>query len=394
MTTKIIALPMYHDLYDMQAWIYSPSGTLINSSGDDLSLIGGSAGTYSFDLDEDISSYDFVEVRVHISGTPTSSNILWYGSLVDTDTVCRDNYPPTDLNYIEVSVSGILEDTNEMQADLQDGGRLDLIFDGLLTSSSFGFFSDTIQGILNPLLLQRGTIGDSGNSTTALYLDNLDYPDNSINNLMIVFIDDGAGTPYHQNWVSAWDNSSKIASLRYTLPVTPTNSVDRFALYAFRDMPDVNITTWKGSVPSDLSPSGNLPSNILEIENSTYNSFILGAWTSNNRLDVSVSTRAATSDIVDAHVALSGQLSDGVYVTSMSSGAFSDIFETYQLGESYAATGVEATPAQVLYLMQQAFTEFEISGSSINVKSLDKSGNAATFEMNNSTAPTSRNRIT
>jgi hypothetical protein len=81
-------------------------------------------------------------------------------------------------------------------------------------------------------------------------------------------------------------------------------------------------------------------------------------------------------------------------VTSVSSGAVADIFETYTISEDYAASGAEGTPAQILYFIQQVFSEFSITSTTITVKKLDGSTTAATFEMNSDTSPTSRSRAT
>lgn len=79
-------------------------------------------------------------------------------------------------------------------------------------------------------------------------------------------------------------------------------------------------------------------------------------------------------------------------VTSISSGAVADIWETYDLTESYAAQGAEGTPAQLLYFIQQAFTEFAISSTTITIKKLDGSTTAATFTLDDASTPTSRTR--
>ncbi len=68
-----------------------------------------------------------------------------------------------------------------------------------------------------------------------------------------------------------------------------------------------------------------------------------------------------------------------------------DVFTT-QLTESYAADGVAPTLTQAVFLMQQAFTEFVISGTSILVKKLDGTTTAATYTMNSATLPTQRLR--
>lgn len=65
---------------------------------------------------------------------------------------------------------------------------------------------------------------------------------------------------------------------------------------------------------------------------------------------------------------------------------------TTQLTESYAADGTAPTPEQSLFLIQQALTEFAISGTTITVKKLDGSTTAATYSLDDNTTPTSRTR--
>ena len=88
----------------------------------------------------------------------------------------------------------------------------------------------------------------------------------------------------------------------------------------------------------------------------------------------------------DPHIAT------GVPVTSLSSTAIQSIWTT-TLTESYAPSGAEGTAAQLLYLIQQGFTEFAISGSTISVKKLNGS-EAATYLMDSATAPRLRDRAT
>jgi hypothetical protein len=85
---------------------------------------------------------------------------------------------------------------------------------------------------------------------------------------------------------------------------------------------------------------------------------------------------------------------DSVNVSSLTAAAVEDIFSTYTITESYAADGVEGTPAQMLYLMQQAFTEFNINGAIMTIKKLDGSSTAAVFTMNSVLQPTARTRTT
>ncbi len=65
---------------------------------------------------------------------------------------------------------------------------------------------------------------------------------------------------------------------------------------------------------------------------------------------------------------------------------------TTQMTESYSADGVAPTLAQALFLMQQAFTEFVITGTGISVKKLDGVTEAAAYTMDSATTPTQRLR--
>ena len=82
-----------------------------------------------------------------------------------------------------------------------------------------------------------------------------------------------------------------------------------------------------------------------------------------------------------------------VSVHSVVESGFIDIFETYQITESYPAVGVEPTPAQAIYTIQQVFGEFTINGTTISVKKLDGT-EAATYELDSATRPLSRERVT
>ena len=83
-----------------------------------------------------------------------------------------------------------------------------------------------------------------------------------------------------------------------------------------------------------------------------------------------------------------------VSIHSVTYSGFDDIFQTYQMTESYAATGVAPTPAQAAFLSQQAFTNFNIVGTTISVVGIDGVTVQATYGMDSATIPTRRIRLT
>ena len=98
-----------------------------------------------------------------------------------------------------------------------------------------------------------------------------------------------------------------------------------------------------------------------------------------------------------ANVTTAGTVTNGVTVSTISDGAIgadavADIWSTTALAESYASDGSTGTPAQLLYMIQQATTEFAISGTSLTVKKVDGSTTAGVWTLDDASAPTSRTR--
>ena len=130
--------------------------------------------------------------------------------------------------------------------------------------------------------------------------------------------------------------------------------------------------------------------------------------TSNDKTGYSISGTLQTLDALNdfdpasdtvANVTTAGSVTSGVTVSTVSDGAIgadavADIFSTTAVAESYATDGSAGTPAQLLYQVQQALTEFAISSTTLTVRKLDGSTTAATYTLDSSTAPTSRTRAT
>ena len=130
--------------------------------------------------------------------------------------------------------------------------------------------------------------------------------------------------------------------------------------------------------------------------------------TNNDKTGYSISGTLQTLDSLNdfdpasdtvANVTTTGSVTSGVTVSAVSDGAIgadavADIFSTTAIAENYATDGSAGTPAQLLYQVQQALTEFAISSTTLTVKQLDGSTTAATYTLDSSTAPTTRTRAT
>lgn len=70
----------------------------------------------------------------------------------------------TVAGYLDTEIAAILADTNELQTDWTNGGRLDLILDARASQASV----DTIDGIVDSILVDTAEIGAAGAGLTVL----------------------------------------------------------------------------------------------------------------------------------------------------------------------------------------------------------------------------------
>lgn len=94
-------------------------------------------------------------------------------------------------------------------------------------------------------VLASGTIGDTGNSTTALHLVGQPFGDNEIRDHLLIARDVSAGE-YHSRWVDSWTLSSALATIAATdpLPFTPEDSVDTYVVLAIRRRNQINAQSF------------------------------------------------------------------------------------------------------------------------------------------------------
>ena len=107
---------------------------------------------------------------------------------------------------------------------------------------------------------------------------------------------------------------------------------------------------------------------------------------------VCTEARLAELDAANLPADIDEILVDTAEIGSAGAGLTS-IFTT-AMTESYAADGVAPTPAQSLFLIQQALTEVAIVSTTETIKKLDGETAAATLTLNSASAPTSKTRAT
>ncbi len=88
--------------------------------------------------------------------------------------------------------------------------------------------TNDIQNTLIGFVLEKGTLGATGNDSTHLHLPNFSYGDDEINGYFITVYDVTEGE-FHVREITDWANSGNLATVD-TLPFTPQASVDLYWL--------------------------------------------------------------------------------------------------------------------------------------------------------------------
>ncbi len=131
-----------------------------------------------------------------------------------------------------------------------------------------------------------------------------------------------------------------------------------------------------------------------------------GDWTNGGRLDLIVDAILVDTAVIgsagagltavpwnsawDAEV--QSECTDALNAYDPPTKAELDATWTTAQTESYASDGAAATPAQLLYMIYCAVSEFSISGTTITGKKVDGSTTAMTWTINSASDPTSRTR--
>lgn len=86
----------------------------------------------------------------------------------------------------------------------------------------------TTEQRLRGLVIAQGTIGSTGNSTTAVHLTGLTYGDDEIADYVLVIFD-VSESEYHTRTIVTWANTGDLATVA-ALPFTPQNATDTYWL--------------------------------------------------------------------------------------------------------------------------------------------------------------------
>lgn len=122
---------------------------------------GNAAASLVFDLDQATPN---VNVSTISSNAITAAAVASDAVTEIQSGLATASALTTVAGYLDTEIAAILADTNELQTDWANGGRLDLILDARASQTSV----DTIDGIVDAILVDTEEIGAAGAGLTAL----------------------------------------------------------------------------------------------------------------------------------------------------------------------------------------------------------------------------------
>jgi len=154
------------------------------SEGSVLVMLKGATNMAPVLIEIELDAIDYQDsVRAGLTSLPNAAADAAGGLPIsdagglDLDAVLSGNTPQTGDNYarlgapagasIAADIATVVTDTNELQTDWADGGRLDLILDARASQSSV----DTINGNVDAILVDTGTSIPGTLTTIASYID-------------------------------------------------------------------------------------------------------------------------------------------------------------------------------------------------------------------------------
>jgi hypothetical protein len=228
--------------------------------------------------------------------------------------------------------------TGAVDADAIAADAVTEIQSGLATSSALSSLETRLRG----LVMVQGTIGSTGNSTTALHLSGLTYGDDELNDYLLVIFD-VSESEYHARWVEDWADTGDLATVA-TLPFTPQNATDTYWLLPVRQ----DVSGGSGLDAAGVRAAVGLASANLDTQ--------LGDLPTNAELATS---QAAADDATLAAIAALNNLS-AAQVNAEVDAALADVGLTTTItGRIDAAVSTRATPAQVNTECDTALADYD-----------------------------------
>jgi hypothetical protein len=260
----------------------------------------------------------------------------------------------TVAGYLDTEIAAILADTNELQTDWVDGGRLDLILDSI-DSDAAAILADTgTDGVVVAAGSKTGySLSSAGVQAIWDALTSALTTVGSIGKLLVDNVNATISSRSSHSAADVWSVATRILTAGTNIVLAKGVGVT-----GFNDLSAAQVNTEADTALSDYDPPTHAE---LVSEINSVQSDIAGL---NN-----LSAAQVNAEVVD-------------------------VMRTDTLPDSYAADGAQPTIAQALLAIHQFLSEKEVSGTTVTVNKPDGTTAIMTFTLDDATTPTSITRST
>lgn len=411
---------------DLDAQVGTGIDNLVSRLGTPSNLGGGATVAANL-ADIEAQTDDIGAAGAGLTALASAANLATVAGYLDTEVAAI-------LAAVDTEVAAILADTNELQTDWADGGRLDLILDTAAAGGGGGLDAAGVRAAIGMSSANLDTqLGTIDTNVDAILVDTAEIGAA------------GAGLSAIP-WNAAWDaevQSEATDALNAYDPPTNAEMVARtlasadYATATALDAVDNYVDTEIAAIQSSLSTiDGKIDTVDSNVDAALADTNELQTdWVDGGRLDLILDARASQSSVddlptnselatalgtaddatlsaisgldtkidtigtnVDSVLADTG--TDGVVVATGSKTGYAlsntgiDAILTRAITEAYSTKGGTLTIGSALYEIVQHLQEHGISGTTWTIKKRDGSTSALTLTLDDGTSPTAATRAT
>ena len=259
----------------------------------------------------------------------------------------------TVAGYLDTEIAAILADTNELQTDWANGGRLDLILDARASQTSVDDLPTNAE-----LATALGTADDAVLAQVALVKAVTDKVDTTM---------ESVGSP--GQYVFTADALAQAPSGTGASATAIADEVQTRTIAA--------VTVVNGLAANTVTAAALATDAVTEIQSGL----------------ATAADLATVATYVDTEVAAIKAKTDNLPASPASAADVAAVL-TSTLTEGYAADGAALTVEKALHMIWALLAERSIAATTLTAKKLDGSTTAMTFTLDSATTPTSQTRAT
>ncbi|QDP56137.1 MAG: hypothetical protein Unbinned1524contig1001_8 [Prokaryotic dsDNA virus sp.] len=406
------ALPVFKTFYVLEEAIYDAMFAASASAFDanarvDVASIEGSDATDQINAacDTALSDYD-APTKAELDSAFTEIKGGSWSASTDTLEAIRDRgdaswvtatgfnttTPPTaaairsEIDSNSTQLAAIVADTNELQGDWANGGRLDLLLDSAISKI------DVVDGIVDNILVDTAEIGAAGAGLTAVPWNSAwdaEVQSECNDALVAIGLDHIVSASVAGSDIADDSIVAKLVSKESTADWDDfDNTTD--SLQAIRDRGDASWTTGSGG------GGGGGGASAADIADAVWDEAVSAHSSAGTFGKYIADILTDTGEIGAAGAGLTAVPWNSAWDAEVQSECADALTAHWgaTLTESYASDNAAATPAQLLHMIYCAVSQFSISGTTITGYKIDGSTTAMTWTLDDASNPVERKRAT